>query len=84
MSIKVKAELKILAYMEAGFKLVDHVGENPQVITKPLLMSEAEEGIASGVILKSIISLSKEQIAELVVQGNNSRKLVVLLELDDE
>lgn len=83
MSIKVKASLKVLAYLGAGFKLVDHAGENPQVITKPMLMSEAEEGIASDVIIDATLQLSKEQIAELVIQGHNSRKLVVLVELSE-
>ena len=83
MSIKVKAELKVIAYMESGFKLVDQSGENPQVINKPQLMSGAEEGIASDVILDATIQLSKEQIAELVTQEHSSRKLVVLVELTE-
>ncbi len=83
MSIKVKAELKVLAYMEAGFKLVDQAGENAQVIKKPMLMSGAEDGISSDILLDANILLSKEQIAELVTQEHSSRKLVVLVELSE-
>ncbi len=68
--------------MESGFKLCDQAGENPQVINKPLLMSPAEEGISSDIVLDATIQLSIDQIAELATQRNNSRKLVVLIELD--
>ncbi len=83
MSIKVKAELKVLAYMEAGFKLVDQAGENAQVIKKPILLSGVEDGIDSNTFLDATIQLSKEQIAELVTQEHSSRKLVVLVELSE-
>ena len=84
MAIKVKAKLKVLAYLGSGFKLVDQAGENPQVITKPMLMSAAEKGIANDVLLDAVVQLSIDQIAELSIQNNNSRKLVVIMELDDE
>jgi len=83
MSIKVKAELKVLSYMEAGFKLVDQSGEHAQVINKPALLSAVEDGIDSNTFLDATILLSKEQIAELVIQEHNSRKLVVLVELSE-
>ena len=83
MSVKVKVRLSVLSYMEAGFKLVDHAGENPQVIKKTMLMSGNEDGITSDTLLQATLGLSTEQIADLVHQENNSRKLVLLMDLDD-
>lgn len=83
MSVKVKVKLKVLAFMEAGFKLVDASGDNPQVIKKTLLMSASEDGITSDTEIVASIGLNTEQIADLVHQNNAGRKLVVLLELDE-
>ena len=83
MSVKVKAMLKVVAYMEAGFKLVDASGESPQVITQPMILSSSEKGISSENLISTSLDLSTEQIADLVHQKNNGRGLVVLMELSE-
>lgn len=81
MSVKVKATLKVLSYVEKGLTLVDSDGNNQQEIKRPVIMSASEDGITSDSEIAASLGLSTDQIADLVHQKNNARELVVLIEL---
>lgn len=81
--VKISSKLLAIAFLEKGNQLVDQSGNLITEFTKPMIITEDEEGISSGLELSASVAMNTDQIADLKRQEKYGRLLIVALRMDD-